>query len=218
LRARDDDGSTLSDEELRNHVVTFLLAGHETTASLMTWTLGLVATHPPIQAKIAEELRAASSDRVVRGDLETLALWPQLNASLQETLRLYPSIWIAERRVTTADHLGGFALPEGSSVIVSPYVTQRLPNLWPEPDEFRPQRFLDASPASGLLRGYFPFGAGPHTCIGQHFALMEAKIIVARLLDRFHFEPAEDLPPPVADITLRPSGPVRVRVSVRSSV
>jgi cytochrome P450 len=217
LSARDEDGSALSDEELRNQVVTFLLAGHETTASTLTWAFALLAQHPDEQRAVESEL-----DRVdfAAGNARTLEAMPTLtrvHAVLQETMRLYPAIWIAERQVLAADELGGFSLPADSSVIVAPYVTHHLAAWWPQPEAFRPERFLGGEPRTLGRDGYFPFGAGPHVCIGQHFALMEAKIILATLSARFRLRLIEpEMPAVVGGITLRPASSVPVRVEYRS--
>jgi cytochrome P450 len=212
LHARDDDGSALSDAEIRNHAVTFLLAGHETTASTLVWTLCLLDRHETELAPIEAELDARLRGR--DPGLEDLPGLRRLEAALQESLRLHPAIWIAERRVRETDTLGGCQLPGGSGLVVSAAVTQRLASLWPDPDAFRPARF--AGPAvPGLGEGFMPFGAGPHQCIGQHFALLEARLILAVLLTRFRIRLLGDFPVPLAGITLRPAGAVPVRIEPR---
>lgn len=212
LEARDEDGSRLSEQEVRDHIVTFLLAGHETTASALTWTLCLLATHADTLHAVETEL-----DATLHGQPLTLDALPKLthlDAVLRESLRLYPTIWIAERRVTMDDTLGGFDIPSGSTVVVSPYVTQRLASHWPDPDTFRPDRFLGDHATRTLAKdGYFPFGAGSHQCIGQHFAMMEAKIALATLLSRFRIHLTDQkLPPAWAGITLRPQSTVPIRL------
>lgn len=215
LEARDEDGSRLSEQEVRDHIVTFLLAGHETTASALTWTLCLLATHADTLHAVETEL-----DATLHGQPLTLDALPKLthlDAVLRESLRLYPTIWIAERRVIKADTLGGFDIPSGSTVVVSPYVTQRLASHWPDPEAFRPDRFLGDHATRTLAKdGYFPFGAGPHQCIGQHFAMMEAKIALATLLSRFRVHLTDQkLPPAWAGITLRPQSTVPIRFERR---
>lgn len=215
LEARDEDGSRLSEQEVRDHIVTFLLAGHETTASALTWTLGLLATHADTLHAVEAEL-----DATLHGQPLTLDALPKLthlDAVLRESLRLYPTIWIAERRVTRDDTLGDFDIPTGSTVVVSPYVTQRLASHWPDPDAFRHARFLGDHATRTLAKdGYFPFGAGPHQCIGQHFAMMEAKIALATLLSRFRLHLTDQkLPPAWAGITLRPQSTVPIRLERR---
>ena len=219
LQARDEKGGGLNDDSLRNHTLTFLLAGHETTANALTWAFALLATTPEKREKVQAELDALDFGSGGSGAaVEAMPKLGYLSAVLQETLRLYPSIWIVERRVAEADELGGWHIPKGSAVVVSPYVTHRAPERWEVPEAFRPERFLAREPRTLGEDGYFPFGAGPHTCIGQHFAMMQAKIILATLLSRFrvvHLEPG--LPAPVGGITLRPSAPFPIRVERRTS-
>lgn len=218
LQARTEQGAPLSDEDLRNHVVTFLLAGHETTASALTWAFALLATTPAELEHVQTELDRVAFDARETGAIETLPQLEQISAVLQETLRLYPSIWIAERRVVETDDLGGWRIPAGSAVVVAPYVVHRQPGRWDQPEVFRPARFRTGEPPLLLRDGYLPFGAGPHTCIGQHFALMEAKVILATLLSRFRVTLLEGaLPAPLGGITLRPSVAVPIRVERRRS-
>ncbi|MBL9204731.1 MAG: cytochrome P450 [Opitutaceae bacterium] len=216
MKARSETGAPLSDEDLRNHVVTFLLAGHETTANALTWAFALLAMAPQELEHVHTELDRVAFDARESGAIECLPQLEHVGAVLQETLRLYPSIWIAERRVVEVDDLGGWRLPAGSAVVVSPYVVHRQPGRWDQPEVFRPARFRNGEPPLLLRDGYFPFGAGPHTCIGQHFALMEAKIILATLLSRFRVTLLNGaLPAPLGGITLRPSTAVPIRVERR---
>jgi len=212
LQARDSDGSALSDAEIRNHAVTFLLAGHETTASTLVWTLALLDRHRPELAPIEAELGSVLNGRAP--GLDDLPRLVRLDAALQESLRLFPAIWIAERRVLETDTLGGCVMPRDSGLVVSAYVTQRLAPFWPDPDAFRPARFGGGHPP-GLAEGFLPFGAGPHQCIGQHFALLEARLVLAVLLARFRIRLQGEFPAPLAGITLRPAGAVPVRIEAR---
>jgi len=217
MQARGEDGAAMAEDELRNHVLTFLLAGHETTASALTWALALLASTPSELDHVHAELDRVAFDARDSRAVETLPQLEHVGAVLQETLRLYPSIWIAERRVVETDDLGGWSIPGGSAVVVSPYVLHRQSERWEEPDHFRPARFLDREPRTLLRDGYFPFGAGPHTCIGQHFALMEAKIILATLLSRFRVTLLDPtLPAPLGGITMRPSAAIPFRVERRT--
>ncbi len=213
LQARDEDGSALTDAEIRNHAVTFLLAGHETTASTLIWAFSLLDQYPASRAAIESELAD-----VLRGadpTLESLPRLVQVNAALLETMRLYPAIWLAERRVQEADTLGGFSIPAGSAVVVSAFVTQRRPDLWPEPDVFDRARFTAPASLPGLAQGYFPFGAGPHQCIGQHVALLEARLILAAIFARFRVRLLGDGPVPIAGITLRAAVDLPARLELR---
>jgi cytochrome P450 len=212
LQARDVDGSALSDAEIRNHAVTFLLAGHETTASTLVWTLALLDQHRSELAPIETELATVLAGR--DPGLADLPRLVRLDAALQESLRLFPAIWIAERRVLETDTLGGCTIPRDSGLVVSAYVTQRLAAHWADPDTFRPARFGGTGPP-GLAEGFLPFGAGPHQCIGQHFALLEARLALAMLLRRFRIRLEGEFPAPLAGITLRPAAAVPVRIELR---
>lgn len=216
MQARGEDGQDLGDDFLRNQVITFLLAGHETTANALTWAIALLASSPEERDAVEGELDMTRAGAVGAWEVERLSKLERLTAALQETLRLYPSIWIAERRVVAADDLGGWHIPEGSAVVVSPYVMHRSPAHWERPEAFHPARFLGGEARTLLRDGYFPFGAGPHSCIGQHFALMEAKIVLATLLSRFRVTLLNGtLPPALGGITLRPSASFPIRVERR---
>ena len=209
LRAR-DSGSDLDDTAVRDEVVTLLVAGHETVASSLTWTLHLLAHHPPVQERLADEV-AALCDDPGTADLPRL---PWTRAVVDEALRLYPPAWVVTRRALAEDVLHGYTVPAGSVVLVSPYRVQRDPAVWPDPERFDPTRFLGTTPARGT---YLPFGAGPRLCIGRDFALVESALVLAVIARRFAVEPAPGPPPRVdALVTLRPRGglPLRLRQRV----
>jgi len=206
LRAR-DSGSGPDDTALRDEVVTLLVAGHETVASSLTWTLHLLAHHPQVQERLADEV-AALDDDPSTADLPRL---PWTRAVVDEALRLYPPAWVVTRRALVEDVLSGYTVPAGSVVLVSPYTVQRDPAVWPDPERFDPTRFLGTTPARGT---YLPFGAGPRLCIGRDFALVESALVLAVIARRFAVRPAPGPPPRVdALVTLRPRGglPLRLR-------
>jgi cytochrome P450 len=182
LNVRDEvTGAGLSDEELRNETLTLLLAGHETTANALTWVCHLVSQHPAV----AEELRS-EVQRVLGGREPTLEDVPALTYTKQvirEAMRLYPPIWIIERRVIADDTVGGFHLPAGSAAVIVPYALHRHPAFWDRPEEFDPNRFAQRVPPA-----YIPFGAGPRFCIGSEFAMMEAQLITAMVVQSFALE------------------------------
>ncbi|MES2476135.1 MAG: cytochrome P450 [Verrucomicrobiota bacterium] len=199
MQARDpDSGAPLSDIQLRNETITFLLAGHETTANALTWTFHLISKHPDVEERLVAEIRDVLGDRTPRmEDLPQLVFTKQV---VQESMRLYPPIWIIERRAIREDFIGGYAIPAGSSVVISPFALHRHPEFWEKPEEFRPERFEEKPPAA-----YMPFGAGPRFCIGHEFALMEARLILVMVLQRWSLQTVagravEAMP----DITLRP--------------
>lgn len=198
MRIRDHEtGAGLDDSQLRNETITFLLAGHETTANALTWTFYLISRHPEVERRLLDEIT-----RVLGGRKPTLEDLPKLTYTksvIQESMRLYPPIWIIERRVIEEDVIGGYSLPAGSAVVISPYALHRHPAFWERPEVFDPSRF-DSPPTAA----YIPFGAGPRSCIGSEFAMLEAQLITAMVMQSFHFDlvpghPVEPLP----DITLR---------------
>jgi len=196
--ARDPEtGEGMSDRQLRDELITFLLAGHETTAQALTMTLYLLAAHPEVDAALATELAAG------QGDL--------LERVIQESLRLYPPAWVIERSAREDDALGGYRIPAGSIVMLPTYVVQRHPDLWPDPDRFDPDRWLPARSAGRSRWAWFPFGGGQRQCIGEEFALQELRIALRELLGAWRFT-APDPGPPVleAKITLRPARGLRL--------
>jgi cytochrome P450 len=204
LTARDEEtGETMTDEQVRVEVTTFLLAGQETTSLALTWTWYLLSQHPPAQQRLEEEI-----DTVLGGrppDFADLASLPYTRMVVDEAMRLYPPAWGFSRQALADDRLGGFRLPSGWLAFVIPYVLHRLPAYWPNPDTFDPERFSPEQSADRPKFVYLPFGAGPRQCIGNHFALIEAHLIVATLAQRYRLTlvPGHRVEPwPL--ITLRP--------------
>jgi len=215
IDARDEDGAGMSDTQIRDEAMTLFLAGHETTALVLTYALHLLAQHPDRQAHLADEVaRVLGGRRPTYEDLPALA---ETELVVLETMRLYPPAWVMARQALTAVEVGGFRFPRGAEFVMSPWVVHRDPKLFANPDTFDPDRWRDDL-AKRLPRfAYFPFGGGPRVCIGNRFAMMEAKLVLAGLLQRFRFEPAEDtrleLRP---SVTLRPRGGLRLRLAARS--
>jgi cytochrome P450 len=175
----------LDDQELRDEVMTIFLAGHETCANALTWTLHLLAAHPDVQDCLAEEV-----SRVLHGrepgyaDLERL---PYTAMVFNEALRLYPPAWIMARDALAGDVIEGWQVPAGSTVFLSPYITHRLPELWEDPLRFDPLRFSPERSSTRLRFAYFPFGGGQRQCLGKNFALIEAQLALPLLIQRFRF-------------------------------
>jgi cytochrome P450 len=203
LHARDPEtGESMSDAQIRDQVMTLLIAGHETVASALTWSWRLLAAHPETRARLEAELDAALGGRLPAvADLPAL---PYTHAVFEETLRLYPPAWLITRRAEEADQIGEAAIPARALFILSPYVTQRHPDFWPNPLRFDPARFLDgAGPPARFA--YIPFGGGPRLCIGDQFALLEARLILASVAQRFRLHLLPGHPVQVdALVTLRP--------------
>lgn len=186
LMSARDEGRGLTDSELRDEAMTFLLAGHETTANALTWTWYLLSKNPAIREEVEREV-----DSVMTGDVSTSDEVEELEytrAVIEEAMRLYPPAWLIERECVADDEIDGHLIPAGSVVMVSPYVTHRHPELWPNPEGFDPRRFLEARRSERPPFAYFPFGGGRRQCIGAGFAMIEAVVITAMIAARFRFE------------------------------
>lgn len=207
----DDAGARLDEREVRDEIVTFLLAGHDTTSNTLAWAFWLLASHPEVEARVRRELREVLGGRPpTAADLERLVV---TEAVVKETLRLYPAAPMIPRRAVREATVGGYTVPAGSEVIVWVYFTHRDAREFPEPDAFRPERFEGGGEAA-LPRGAFlPFGAGPRACIGRTFAMAEAVAALATILQDWSFTYVGRRPPrPTPRITLAPGGGVPVRV------
>lgn len=206
VEAREAGDRSMTDDELRDQVLTLLLAGHETTAAALTWTLHRLGRHPGVQDRVREEAAAGP----VVPDLRELAY---TRTVVQESMRLFPPVWMIERRAAVEDTIDGYRIPAGSVIALSQYVTHRHPAFWPDPERFDPDRFRADQSARRPRSAYFPFGAGPRTCVGAGFATMETVLIVAMVTGRYRLEsaPGPD-PEPRPGITLRPSGPLPLQV------
>jgi cytochrome P450 len=214
LAARDEDGRGLDDVQIRDEVMTLFLAGHETTANALAWTLDLLARTPDAETALFAELDAVLDGRDPEpGDVERL---PYARAVVSESLRLYPPAWAIGRRAVADTTVGGWPIAAGSVVLASPWVTHRSPRSWPEPLAFRPDRWLrDGGPAVPRF-AYFPFGGGNRICIGERFAWTEAILVLATLLARRRFALVDPTPVPTnASVTLRPGASIRLRVEAR---
>jgi len=202
----------LSDTEVRDELVTFVVAGHETVASSLTWTLDLLARHPHVQERLHAELTGVlgtpGASRAPGWD--DLASLPYTRAVLEESLRLYPPAWVITRTALTDDVVAGVAVPAGTLVIVCTWALHRHPALWEAPEEFRPERFLGAARRE---EGYVPFGAGARLCIGRDLAVVESALVLATLLRDRRVRPAPGPRPAVESlVTLRPRGGLRLLV------
>jgi len=212
MSAKDPDtGEGMTDKQLRDEVMTMFIAGHETTANALAWTFYLLSTHPDVRRRVRAEL-----DAVLEGRLPSVADIPKLDLLgrvFQESMRLYPPAWILARRAEQDDVIGGYAIPKGTLLFASPYVTHRHPAFWENPEGFDPDRFAGNALARMPRFAYFPFGGGARLCIGQSFAMMEGSLVLATILRRVRLDlvPGER-PVPLASVTLRPSGPIHVRV------
>ncbi|HEX4386191.1 MAG TPA: cytochrome P450 [Myxococcales bacterium] len=200
MEAKDaETGESMNDEQLRDEAMTIFLAGHETTAMALTFTLLCLAQAPSVQREHKEEL-----EKTLQGRSPAMEDLPKLRFNkmvVQEGLRLYPPAWVITRSVIAGDVIDGYDVPAGSIAFVSPYVTHRHPRYWDNPEGFDPRRF-EREPAKGA---YYPFGGGPRQCIGSAFAMMEAELVLATLARRVRLELAPGAPIELdPSITLRP--------------
>ncbi len=195
----------MSTAELRDNLLTFIVAGHETTALALSWSLYLCAFDPEVQDRARAEAQAVLRDRAAGG--EDVARLPFIRQIVDEAMRLYPPAGIISRTAQKPDELCGREIRAGDTVMVPIYALHRNALLWEDPDAFRPERFADRKAVPRYA--YLPFGDGPRICIGASFAIQEAVIILATLLARFRFAPVPGREPePVMIITLRPEGGV----------
>lgn len=217
VRAENAEDGRLDHTEVREQVLIFLLAGHETTATALAFALHLLARHPEERRRARDEV-----DRVLGGpggrvptaqDMEAL---PYLTMVVKEAMRLYPSAPVIGRRAVVGTEIDGVRIPAGADVLVSPWVTHRHPGHWDEPERFDPERFTAEAEAGRPRYAWFPFGGGPRACIGQHLSMLESVLALAVLLQAYDVEaPADDEVPLGAAITLIAKGPARCRVTGR---
>ncbi len=211
MSARDEEtGQVMSDLHLRDEAVGMFIAGHETTALALSWLFYLLSQNPEAAERMNGEAAALGGREVELADLAGLTYTRQ---AIDEALRLYPPAWITNRTSVEEDEISGFHIPAGSVVGISPYATQRLPEFWPDPERFSPDRFAPENSSSRPRFAYFPFGGGPHQCIGKDFALLEATLIAASIAQRCRLELAPGRPViPQPTVTLRPKEGVWMKV------
>jgi len=207
-------GEGMSGLPLHGQIKTFLSAGHESSALTLVWAFLLLARNPHAEAALTQELETTLCGRSpAYADLPNL---PYTRAIVQETLRLYPPVWMTGRQSLRPCEIGGFPIPTGAFLMTSQWAVQRLPQYFPCPDEFRPERWLNDETTDLPRFAYFPFGGGPRICIGQNFALVEAILLLATIAQRFHLEPELDtelLPWP--SMTLRPPSGILMQLIAR---
>ena len=216
LRALDDEGVGMTDRQLHDEIMTLFLAGHETTATALSWTWLLLAQNPVVEEKLASEL-----ERVLGGRAPTAADLPRLPYTemvLKESMRLYPPVWVIGRRALAPFQLGEYQLPARTNVLILQFLMHRDPRYFPEPDRFDPERWRENDPRYVSLPrfAYFPFGGGPRVCIGAGFGMMEAVLLLATIAQKFKLDLVPDqtiemLP----SVTLRPKNGIRVTLSRR---
>lgn len=206
LQARDEQGRTLTDPEITDEVATFMMAGHETSANTLAWSLALLSAYPAARERLEAELEVVLGDR--DPDAGDAAQLPWTWAVVSEALRLYPPAWTIERDALADDDVAGVPVPARSLVVISPYLVHRHPEFWPDPAGFDPRRFLPGGAGDIATReryAFIPFGGGRRACVGAAFAELETVLVLATVARRFRLElTARGMPSPVAQVTLRP--------------
>ena len=216
MNARDEDGSGMSDKQLRDEVLTFLLAGHETTALALSWTFHLLGQNPEVEEKLDAELRQVLGGRVPEvSDLQAL---PYTERVIKESMRLYPPAWSLARTAIADFELRGYTIPAGANIVMSQWIVHHDPKYFKDPEVFAPDRWLDPAMQKLPRFAYFPFGGGPRQCIGNSFATMEAVLLLSTIAQRFRLRPVPG-PPVVAvpSFTLRPKHGITMTLEHRES-
>jgi cytochrome P450 len=214
LRAQDPEGGVgLSDVEVHEQALIFLLAGHETTATSLTFTMHLLGHHPEVQKRLHDEVDGVLGGRAPA--LEDVRALEYTTMVVKEAMRLYPAAYSIARVPVRDDVFEGYRIPAGAAVLASPWVTQRHPRLWEAPERFNPDRFTPEREAARHRYAYFPFGGGPRACIGQYFSMLEAVIIVAKLMQSYGVATAQRPVRLFTGITLRPAEAMPARVVPR---
>ena len=204
----------MSDEQLRDEVMTLLLAGHETTAVSLSWTWYLLAQYPEVEKKLWSELRAVLNGRSPR--VQDLSRLPYTERVVKEAMRLYPPAWAIVRNSLKDSDLGGYRVPAGATVMMSQWVMHRDPRYYDQPEQFNPDRWLEGRAKGASKFTYFPFGGGPRTCIGASFATMEGVLVLAAIAQSYQVRVVQDCPvEPLPTITLRPRRGIKVVLTRR---
>jgi cytochrome P450 len=214
LAARDEDGRGMSDTQLRDEVVTIFLAGHETTAIVLSWAWYLLARHPEMEGRLGAELDAVLGGRApTADDLPQLVYAEQV---VKEAMRLYPPAYVIGREAVAECEIGGWRVPAGATIFISQWAMHRDPRFFADPEAFRPERWTKELEETLPRYAYLPFGGGPRVCIGNRFAMMEAVLLLATVAQRFRLQlaSAEEIQP-FPSVTLRPTGGVPVRLEAR---
>ncbi len=214
LTSRDPEtGDALNDEQLRNEIVTMIVAGHETTATSLSWCWALLAANPEVEGRFHEEVDQLNGELPQAADLERL---PYTHGVFQESLRLYPPVWAIARRVKEDEVVDGYRIQGNSAAFICPYILHRHPDYWDNPNSFEPERHIGARAAKIERYAYVPFARGPHMCSGHHFATQEAVLLLVTMAQKFRFRPVRDTPAePWPLVTLRVKDGLPMRLEPR---
>jgi cytochrome P450 len=211
LTSRDPEtGDALNDEQLRNEIVTMIVAGHETTATSLSWTWALLADNPAVEARFHKEVDQLEGRLPTSADLAGLKYTQGI---FQESLRLYPPVWTIARRVKEDEVVDGYRIQGNSAAFICPYILHRHPDYWDNPNAFEPERHLEPRASKIERYAYVPFARGPHMCAGHHFATQEAVLLLATVAQKFRFRPVRDTPAelwPLVTLRIKDGLPMRL--------
>ncbi|XP_056624883.1 cytochrome P450 4V2 isoform X2 [Triplophysa dalaica] len=218
LKTTDENGKNLSHADIQEEVDTFMFEGHDTTAASMNWALHLIGSHPEVQKGVQAELQEVFGSSLRHVEVEDLKKLRYLECVIKESLRIFPAVPLFARSLCETCHINGFKVPEGVNAVIIPYALHRDPRYFPEPEEFRPERFLPENSKGRHPYAYIPFSAGPRNCIGQRFALMEEKVVLATILRHFEVESCQSREElrPLGELILRPEKGIWIKLQKRT--
>jgi enediyne biosynthesis protein E7 len=215
LSATDKSGKGFSDRELIDELITLIVAGYETSAGTLNWAWYLIASHPDVESRLLAEAKACIPDSE-SVNIDSVNAMNYTQQVLEETLRLYPPVWLYTRKSLQEDSLADFDVPDDTDIILSPYILHRTEEFWTNPDRFDPSRFDPGGPYNKGDRPYFPFSLGPRRCLGEYFSFLEMKIHIGILIQRFHLSNDSDMFPGLdLGINLRSANDIALRPSIQ---
>ncbi|XP_054636134.1 cytochrome P450 4V2 [Dunckerocampus dactyliophorus] len=219
LQTKDEDGNSMSHQDIQEEVDTFMFRGHDTTAAAMNWALHLLGSHPDVHSKVQEELQEVFGTSQRAANMEDLKQLKYLECVVKESLRLFPSVPFFARCLCEDATINGFYVPKGANALIITYALHRDPRHFPEPEEFRPERFLPENCAGRPPYAYIPFSAGIRNCIGQRFALMEEKVVLSSVLRKFNVKACQQREElrPTGELILRPESGIWIELEKRIS-
>lgn len=214
LAEDEETGEKMGDDQIRDEIMTFLIAGHETTSNALAWTFYLLSLHPENRRMLEDEIDLNLGDEVP--SFEALSELTYTDMIFNEATRLYPPAWTIEREPIDDDEIGGYRIPSGSIVVAAPYFVHHNPDVWSNPEGFDPERFAPSADGPDHRYAHFPFGGGPRKCVGADFAVMEYKYILAMVTRRFQLDlvPGQSIDQE-ANVTLHPEGEMRMSIERR---
>jgi cytochrome P450 len=214
VTSKAESDKPMSNRQLRDELITLLIAGHDTTALALTWTIYLLARHHQAELELHAELVNELGGRIPEAN--DLTKLPYNRMVIEEAMRLYPPVWVMARRSRNDDEINGYYIPANTTITIPQYVTHRHPELWENPESFEPEHFLPAASKTRPRYAYFPFGVGPRQCVGSHLAMLETQLILATIIPRFKFRLVPGYPVELQpSITLRPRNGILMTIEAR---